>query len=189
MSGLGASANVTFLDGSLSVPDRGNTPFPEQSDLLWGAQLFYQYGPVEASVAYHHTGRALIGIASDPIEDQHNDNLRRLDTKISFDIGDHFTVFAQGQNLTNEPTRQYQGGNPRLGHPTGALWAGVLAGRFIPILTWTGSTIQLFANSWAHRAVAPMAIRTCPNLDCDVPWWLGHQGDFANAAHGLANGR
>lgn len=110
LSGLGASANVTFLDGSLSVPDRGNTPFPEQSDLLWGAQLFYQYGPVEASVAYHHTGRALIGIASDPIEDQYNDDLRRLDAKISFDIGDHFTVFAQGQNLTDEPTRQYQGG-------------------------------------------------------------------------------
>lgn len=110
LSGLGASANVTFLDGSLSVPDRGNTPFPEQSDLLWGAQLFYQYGPVEASVAYHHTGRALIGIAGDPIEDQYNDDLRRLDAKLSFDIGDHFTVFAQGQNLTDEPTRQYQGG-------------------------------------------------------------------------------
>jgi len=110
LSGLGANANVTFLDGSLSVPGRGNTPFPEQSDLLWGAQIFYQYGPVEASVGYHHTGRALIGIAGDPIEDQYNDDLRRLDAKVSVDIGDHFTVFAQGQNLTDEPTRQYQGG-------------------------------------------------------------------------------
>ncbi|WP_066552339.1 TonB-dependent receptor [Croceicoccus bisphenolivorans] len=111
LSGLGAAANVTVTDGLLRVPGRDSTQFPEQSELLWGAQLFYQYGPVEASLAYHHTGRALIGVAGDPIDDQFNDNLRRLDAKISLAMGDHFTVFAQGQNLTDEPTRQYQGYN------------------------------------------------------------------------------
>ena len=56
------------------------------------------------------TGHALIDVGNDPIYDQYNDNIGRLDAKISYDINDHFTVFAQGQNLTDEPTRQYQGG-------------------------------------------------------------------------------
>lgn len=109
LSGLGINANLTLVDSKLEVPGRDVSDFPEQSDLLWGVQLFYQKGPVEASVAYNHTGRALIGIAGDPVEDQYNDDLRRLDAKIAFDINEHFRIFAQGQNLTDEPTRQYQG--------------------------------------------------------------------------------
>ncbi|MBC7284565.1 TonB-dependent receptor [Hoeflea sp.] len=110
LSGLGVNANLTVVDSELKVPDRETRPFPEQSDLLWGVQLFYQKGPLEASVAYDHTGKALIGVADDPIEDQFNDDLRRLDAKLAFDINQNFRVFVQGQNLTDEPTRQYQGG-------------------------------------------------------------------------------
>lgn len=110
LSGLGINANLTLIDSKLKVPGRAVSDFPEQSDLLWGVQLFYQKGPVEASLAYNHTGRALIGIAGDPIEDQYNDDLRRVDAKVAFDINEHLRIFAQGQNLTDEPTRQYQGG-------------------------------------------------------------------------------
>jgi len=110
LSGFGINANLTLIDSKLEVPGRPESDFPEQSDLLYGVQLFYQKGPVEASVAYNHTGRALIGIAGDPIEDQYNDDLRRVDAKIAFDINEHLRLFAQGQNLTDEPTRQYQGG-------------------------------------------------------------------------------
>lgn len=110
LSGLGINANLSLIDSKLEVPGRPESDFPEQSDLLYGIQLFYQKGPVEASVAYNHTGRALIGIAGNPIEDQYNDDLRRVDAKIAFDINEHLRVFAQGQNLTDEPTRQYQGG-------------------------------------------------------------------------------
>lgn len=109
LSGLGVNLNVTFIDSNLRVPDRENSGFPEQSDLLWGAQLFYQKGPVEASVAYNHTGRAPIGISGDPVTDEYNDDLRRLDAKIVFDVTNNIRIFAEGKNLTDEPTRQYQG--------------------------------------------------------------------------------
>ncbi|QTD57418.1 TonB-dependent receptor [Parasphingorhabdus cellanae] len=109
LSGLGVNLNVTFIDSNLRVPDRKNGGFPEQSDLLWGAQLFYQKGPVEASVAYNHTGRAPIGISGAPVTDEYNDDLRRLDAKIAFDVTDNIRIFAEGKNLTDEPTRQYQG--------------------------------------------------------------------------------
>ncbi|WP_324750605.1 TonB-dependent receptor [Sphingomonas sp. LY54] len=110
LSGLGLNLNLTLLDGNLRSPDRGSTDFPEQSKLLWGAQLFYQKGPIEASVAYHHTGRALISAGDEALTDAYNDDLRRLDAKIGFDVTPNLRLFAEGQNLTDEPTRQYQGG-------------------------------------------------------------------------------
>ncbi len=125
------NANVTVVDSKLKVDGRTNSAFPEQSDLLWGVQLFYQKGPVEGSVGYHHTGRALIDVAGVPLEDQYNDDLRRLDAKIAFDINEHFRIFAQGQNLTDESTRQYQGNirnwvtqNERYGR---TFWVGATA--------------------------------------------------------------
>lgn len=111
LSGFGVNLNVTLTDSSLKTFDRGTVDFPEQSKLLWGAQLFYQQGPVEASIAYHHTGRALLSLGDVQIDDQYNDDLRRLDAKASVAVTDQFRVFAEAQNLTNEPTRQYQAGN------------------------------------------------------------------------------
>lgn len=112
LAGFGVNANVTLTDSTLRVPGRADgAAFPEQSELLWGAQLFYQKGRVEASLAYHHTGRALISLGDDFLTDQHNDDLRRLDAKASFAVTPNVTLFAEGQNLTDEPTRQYQGGN------------------------------------------------------------------------------
>jgi TonB-dependent receptor len=77
LSGLGLGANLTLAESNLD----GN-PFPEQSDLLWGVQLFYQKGPVDATIAYHHTGRALLAVGGTANEDQFNDDLRRLDAKV-----------------------------------------------------------------------------------------------------------
>ncbi len=111
LSGFGVNLNVTVTDSSLKTFDRGTVDFPEQSKLLWGVQLFYQKGPVEASLAYHHTGRALLSLGDDAIDDQYNDDLRRLDAKASATLTRQIRVFAEAQNLTNEPTRQYQAGN------------------------------------------------------------------------------
>ncbi|AHE54913.1 TonB-dependent receptor [Sphingomonas sanxanigenens] len=111
LSGFGLEANATFIDSTLKVDGRGEpAAFPEQSRLLYGAQLFYQKGPIEASVAYHHTGRALIALGGEALTDQYNDDLRRLDAKASFALTPNIRLFVEGQNLTDEPTRQYQGG-------------------------------------------------------------------------------
>jgi len=110
LSGFGLEANMTLIDSKLKVPGRDDAAaFPEQSNLLYGAQLFYQKGPVEASIAYHNTGSALISLGADMLGDQYNDDLRRLDAKASFAVTDNVSLFVEGQNLTDEPTRQYQG--------------------------------------------------------------------------------
>ena len=49
-------------------------------------------------------------MAVDQVEDQYNDDLRRLDAQIGGDITPQLLIFAERQNLTDEPTRQYQKG-------------------------------------------------------------------------------
>lgn len=75
--------------------------------------------------------RSFIVAGSADYQDQYNDDLRRLDAKVSVELIPGITVFAEGQNLTDEPTRQYQGDhtdwivqNERYGR---TFWGGVSA--------------------------------------------------------------
>lgn len=45
LSGLGVAGTLTLADSNLD-----GTPFPEQSNVLWGAQMFYQKGPIDATL-------------------------------------------------------------------------------------------------------------------------------------------
>jgi outer membrane receptor protein involved in Fe transport len=98
------------VNSKLRLPDGRRSTFPQQSDYLYGAQLFYEKGRVEASIAYHNTGKSLLSAGGEEFEDQYNNDLRRLDAKASFEVLKNVRLFAEGQNLTDEPTRQYQGG-------------------------------------------------------------------------------
>jgi TonB-dependent receptor len=112
LSGLGVQLTGTLTSSTLTLPDGRSSTFPNQSKYLYGAEVFYQKGPVEASVAYHNTGKALLAIGSPSYNDQYNDDLRRLDAKVSVGLFEDIRVFAEAQNLTDEATRQYQAGNP-----------------------------------------------------------------------------
>lgn len=111
LSGLGIELSGTLVDSRLKLPSGRSSQFPEQSKFLYGAQLFYQHGPVEASIAYHNTGASLISAGGAAYQDQYNDDLRRLDAKVTVELIPGVSVFAEAQNLTDEPTRQYQGDN------------------------------------------------------------------------------
>lgn len=109
LSGFGIELNGTLVDSKLRLASGRTSAFPQQSSVLYGAQLFYQKGIVEASIAYHNTGGSMIASGEFDFEDQYNDDLRRLDAKVSLAVIPGVTVFAEAQNLTDEPTRQYQG--------------------------------------------------------------------------------
>ena len=72
--------------------------------------MFYQKGPIDATLADHLTGRALLAPGAMRNEDQFNDDLRRLDAKVTVTLTDQFQVFAETANLIDEPTRQCQAG-------------------------------------------------------------------------------
>lgn len=110
LSGFGVSLTGTYVDSSLKLSDGRASRFPSQSRYLYGAELFYQKGRLEGSLAYHNTGKSLLSVGALAFQDQYNNDLRRLDAKISVEITDNIRVYAEAQNLTDEPTRQYQGG-------------------------------------------------------------------------------
>jgi len=110
LSGFGVSLTGTLTNSTLRLADGRTSTFPSQSRHLYGAELFYQRGPLEGSIAYHNTGRSLLAAGAIDYQDQYNDDLRRLDAKISLALSDNIRIFAEAQNLTDEPTRQYQGG-------------------------------------------------------------------------------
>lgn len=112
LSGFGISLNGTLTDSTLTLPNGRSSTFPSQSRYLYGAELFYQRGPFEASIAYHNTGKALLAVGDPQYNDQYNDDLRRLDAKASVQLTPFARIFFEAQNLTDEPTRQYQAANP-----------------------------------------------------------------------------
>jgi TonB-dependent receptor len=109
LSGLGIQLTGTLTDSNLRLPSGRSSTFPSQSRFLYGIELFYQKGPVEASVAYHNTGHALLSNGILEYQDQSNADLRRLDAKASFAVLENVQLFFEAQNLTDQPTRQYQG--------------------------------------------------------------------------------
>jgi len=111
LSGFGINLNATLTKSSVRTPAGRKTSFPSQSGHLYGAQLFYQKGPFEASIAYHVTGKALLLLGATANDDQYNNDLRRLDAKAGVTIWQDVQLFVEAQNLTDEPTRQYQAGN------------------------------------------------------------------------------
>jgi TonB-dependent receptor len=109
-SGFGVAANATFTDSSVTVPGRGKADFQSQSDVLYGVQLFYQKGPVEAALSYHDTGKNLLSLGATPATDTYSDDYKRLDAKASYALNDRVQIFVEMQNLTDEILRQYIGG-------------------------------------------------------------------------------
>lgn len=106
--GLGVAANLTLVDSHVDTFDRRVT-FPQQSDVLYGGQIFYQLGPVEAALSYHHTGKNLASLGSTAALDTTNDDYERLDAKGSYAINERVEVFAEVQNITDTKLRQYNG--------------------------------------------------------------------------------
>ncbi len=53
-----------------------------------------------------------MGVGDPGFNDQYNNDLRRLDAKASLVVWKDIRMFFEAQNLTDEPTRQYQAGNP-----------------------------------------------------------------------------
>ena len=108
LSGFGVAGNLTFTGGHVDTFDR-RVDFLQQSKVIYGAQLFYQKGPVEAALSFHHTGKNLLSLGSTPAGDTYNDRYERLDAKASYAINEHFEVFVEGQNLLDTKLRQYIG--------------------------------------------------------------------------------
>jgi TonB-dependent receptor len=109
--GFGGSLAATFIDGKGKSADGTTTVLSGQPKSTYAATLFYQKGPVDASVSYSHNASYLTDLADDPTQRLDQGEYGRIDAKISYAINDRFKIFAEGVNLNDEPTTEFQGGS------------------------------------------------------------------------------
>jgi len=124
LSGLGTSANYTYIDSSGlpntflnggQVPNNstvppGNLPLEQLSKHNVNVAVFYEKGGLSMRAAYNWRSRFLL-TASDviiPYYSIFNEPTGQLDASIFYNITDQIKIGVQGVNLTNEVTETTQ---------------------------------------------------------------------------------
>jgi TonB-dependent receptor len=79
-----------------------------QPDDILNASIGYDKGPFSARVSFLFQGRTLRGIGDLPREDSYTEELMRTDLSVRYRITDHFSLFLNVNNLTNEPDESFQ---------------------------------------------------------------------------------
>ena len=114
--GLGASANLTFVDSEVKVFGResDNLTFFRQPDTIANVALYYAIGRFEARLAASYRDAYLQGIGGDKSEDVYFADHTQLDLKLTFDATDNLSLFGEVQNINDESRGEYQGRSSRL---------------------------------------------------------------------------
>lgn len=110
LDGLGASASATFLDGETTLPNGDVIPLVGQPEQTYAFSIFYQKGPIDASVSYAFNDSFLTDPNSDPDLVLDQGSFGRWDAKVTYNLRENIKLFAEGVNLNNEPTTEFQGG-------------------------------------------------------------------------------
>lgn len=109
LDGFGVSASATFLDGETTLPT-GKVPLVGQPEQTYAFSVFYQKGPLDASVSYAYNDSFLTDPNADPDLVLDQGAFGRWDAKITYNLRKNVKLFAEGVNLNNEPTTEFQGG-------------------------------------------------------------------------------
>lgn len=110
--GLGASASATFIDGETTLANGDVLPLIGQAEKTYAFSVFYQKGPLDASVSYAFNDSFLTDPNADPDLTLDQGSFGRWDAKITYNVRKNIKIFVEGVNLNNEPTTEFQGGRP-----------------------------------------------------------------------------
>jgi TonB-dependent receptor len=109
LSGLGASANYTFVDSRIEIRPGEFSPLPSASKNTWNVAAFYeQYGLGLRVVAYSASAD-LFAIGSQKSGDVWNATRTSMDFGSTYAFAEHWTAYLNAKNLLNTPHKFYQG--------------------------------------------------------------------------------
>ena len=89
--------------------ERTDVSFPGTAPHMFNASLAWENNRFSARVSLNYTAGYLDEVASSAFEDRYYDNQLFLDANASYRIADGLRIFAEANNLTNQPLRYYQG--------------------------------------------------------------------------------
>lgn len=117
LSKLGVQTNATFMDSEMIIPrgdENGNdrsVTTPYQAKELYNAQLYFEDDKFNLRFAFNHKGKYVVDFGDRDINDEYYGKYSTLDFSGSFKINDRFSIFADVNNILNEPLIYHYGAN------------------------------------------------------------------------------
>jgi TonB-dependent receptor len=116
LDGLGLDASLTTVSSAVEIFSRPGVelPFFEQPDQTLNLALYYQKGRFNARFAYTLQDSSLRQIGGVSATDFYRADHYQTDAQAAFKLSESFTIYANVQNITNQPQDTYQGTSDRL---------------------------------------------------------------------------
>lgn len=89
--------------------ERTDVSFPGAAPHMFNASLAWENSRFSARVSFNYTGGYIDEVANEPFEDRYYDGQMFLDANASYRITRGLRIFAEANNLLNQPLRYYQG--------------------------------------------------------------------------------
>lgn len=113
-SDFGINANLTVMDSEMTIPGRsGNTRIPGQADLLYNVSGYYDNGSFSARLAVNYKDEYIEEHGSNSDADTYYGDFTSVDFSANYVINDNLSLFAELNNITDEPLKYYIGSKGR----------------------------------------------------------------------------
>ena len=113
--GLGLYVNYTYTDSEAKGitnsdgDQRTNVTLPGTAPHMFNSSLSWENKKFSARVSLNYTADYLDELGGDEFEDRYYDQQLFVDANASYKITKKLRIFAEANNLTNQPLRYYQG--------------------------------------------------------------------------------
>ena len=84
-------------------------PLPGSPEHLANISLYFERKGLNIRASYNFAGDFVDEFAKTPFEDSYYDKVSYLDANLSYSFARHYTIYAEANNLLNQPLRYYQG--------------------------------------------------------------------------------
>jgi TonB-dependent receptor len=109
LSGLGASANYTFVDTSIEIRPGENSTLPSASKNTWNVAGFYEAYALTLRLVAYSTSADLFAIGSQQSGDVWNATRTSMDFGATYAFAQHWSAYFNAKNLLDTPHKFYQG--------------------------------------------------------------------------------
>ncbi|MFC3417848.1 TonB-dependent receptor [Algoriphagus hitonicola] len=112
LKNFGIYLNYTFTQSSttgIEGRDGEDLELPGTADHMFNASLSYETERLVLRLSVNYTSDYLDELGGEGFEDRFYDQQTFLDANASFALTPKWRIFAEGNNLTNQPLRYYQG--------------------------------------------------------------------------------